>query len=173
MEIITWILGILGVSANFIVYQQKERKQLLIAKMACDFLWACHYASLFAWSGSAICLIGLCRSIVFFNEHKKWANGKKWLIIFLVLGVISTILTWKNAFSILTGIVAVLSVISFWQSNSKISKMLSYPISWCMVVYDIACLSYIGLLNEAFVQISSTISLIGMKKKQKEYNKKQ
>ena len=164
MKYLTWILGILGVSANFIVYQQKDRKRLLIAKMVCDFLWACHYASLFAWSGSAVCLIGLFRSIVFFNEHKKWATGKKWLVVFLVLGVISTILTWKNAFSILTGIVAVLSVISFWQSNPKISKIMSYPISYCMVVYDIACLSYMGLINEAFVQISSTISLVGMKK---------
>ena len=52
MEALPWILGILGVIANFIVYQQKDRKRMLIAKLICDLLWSCHYASLLAWSGT-------------------------------------------------------------------------------------------------------------------------
>lgn len=61
-----------------------------------------------------------------------------------------------------------LSVISFWQPTPKRSKLLSYPISFCMVVYDISYRSYLGLVNEAFIQTSSTISLLRMRKKENE-----
>lgn len=162
MDILPWILGALGILANFIVYQQKDRKKLLVAKLVNDFLWASHYASLFAWSGAAVCFIGVLRSTVFLNENKPWAKGKKWLLFFLFLGITLTVLTWKNVFSLLTGIVAALSVVSFWQPNPKRSKILAYPISFCMIVYDLACHSYMGLVNESFILISSTISLLNM-----------
>ena len=157
--------------ANFMVYQQKERKKLLITKMTGDFLWALHYASLLAWSGTVVCGIAFSRSIIFLNEGKKWANGKKWLIVFLVLGICLNIATWKNIFCIFPCIAGILAVVSFWQSKPGVSKILAYPISLCMIIYDFSCHSVMGLVSESIVLTSCTISLF--QKKVKNNAKKQ
>ena len=135
---------------------------MLIAKMAGDFMWVLHYASLLAWSGVVICGIAFLRSAVFLNENKKWASGNKWLVVFLVLGICLNIVAWKNIFCIFPCIVGVLAVISFWQSNPRVSKFLAYPISFGMIIYDFSCHSVIGIVSESIILTSCTICLLRM-----------
>lgn len=165
MNLFPWIFGILGMLANFTVYQQKEQKKLLIAKMTADFLWALHYAFLLAWNGTVLCGIAFSRSFVFLNEGKKWANKKIWLAVFLVLGIGLNVAAWKNLFSIFPCLAGILAVVSFWQSRPIVSKILAYPISLCMIVYDISCHSVLGLISESIVLTSCTISLLLVKAK--------
>ncbi len=167
MSPVSWCLGIAGVIANFIVYQQKERKKLLIAKVVNDSIWTLHYASFSAWSGAAVCFLGAVRGIVFLNDSGKHTPDKKYLIVFLVLGMICTAATWKNVFSIFPGIVAILSVYSFWQSDPKLSKLLCYPIGLCMLIYDLIFHSYTGLVNDSFIIASSSISLYRLSRSKK------
>ena len=171
MNLLPWIFGILGMLANFLVYQQKERKNLLLAKMTADFLWAIHYASLFAWSGTVLCGIAFSRSVVFLNEGKKWATRKIWLVVFLILGIGLNLATWKNAFCIFPCVAGILAVVSFWQSKPIVSKILAYPISLCMIIYDFSCHSVMGLVSESIVLTSCTISLVSKKVKKSEKNK--
>ena len=163
MSILSYIFGSLGIAANFTVYQQKERKKMLIVKLCGDLMWLSHYLSLSAISGAAVCSIAAIRDSVFLNEHKKWAQGKKWLIFFLCLNVILTTLTWKNMFSILPAFSSAASIFAFWQSKPKITKYISFPVATAMLIYNISCFSIPGIINESFVLISSTISLIRMR----------
>lgn len=171
MPIFSYIFGALGVAANFTVYQQKERRKLLLFKILCDSCWLLHYISLGAFSGAGVCTVAVLRDIVFFNENKKWAQGKKWLIFFLCLSIVLTTLTWKNAFSILPAIASALSIFSFWQSNPKITKYISFPASSSMLIYNVSWLSIPGIINESFVLLSSAISLIRMKSENKKMEK--
>lgn len=57
--VVCWAFGIGGVLANFIIYQQKNRRALLTAKLMADILWTAHYSLLGAWSGAAVCGIGI------------------------------------------------------------------------------------------------------------------
>ena len=164
MDVLAWIFGIASMIANFIVYQQKERKKLLIAKMVVDSITVVHYSCLGAFSGAAICLVAIFRSFVFMNEDKKWARGKKWLIVFLAMNIILACFTWKNIFSIFPLLATAGAIFSFWQNNTKLTKILVYPISGCMIAYNIPNGSYTGLVNESFAIISATISLISMRR---------
>lgn len=159
-----WIFGALGVLANFLIYQMQSRKAMLRTKLAADCVWSAHYALLGAWSGAAVCAIGIIRETVFLNQEKKWAKGKFWLLLFLLLGILAAILTWKNPFSILPTLASALSIFSFWKGDPKLTKLLSFPISACFMTYNITCLSYMGMVNELFVLTSTVIAVIRMYK---------
>ena len=71
MNIPALIVGICAVAVNTVIYWQTERKMLLVTKLVSDSLWAVQYALLGGYTGAAIALIGIMRSIVFLNENKK------------------------------------------------------------------------------------------------------
>ena len=156
MLVASYVFGALGVLCTIVIYQQKKRGALLLSKLVSDLIWFLHYVFLGAYSGTAIAIIGALRELIFMNREKKWAKHPAWLVLFLGLSVLCGVLTWKNLFSIFPCIASAISVISFWIGKPKLSRFLSYPISACMLTYDIACVSVAGIINE-IVSISSAI----------------
>ena len=159
MNVIIQFIGVLGIAANMIIYQQKKGKNLLLFKLVSDFLWFAHYFLLGAYSGAAIAVIGIFRESVFINQDKKWAKGRYWLIIFIICSMVSSIFTWKSIFSLLPAIGSVISVISFWKNNPKLARFLALAISACMMTYDIVCGSYMGIANEIFTICSALLGI--------------
>ncbi len=163
--IASYVFGVLGIVANVIVYQQKKGKNLLFYKLISDFLWAAHYSFLFAWSAAAVAVLGIFRELVFFNQDKKWAKSRLWLVFFLLCSGAVAVLTWKSVFSILPAMASALSVISFWRNDPRLSRGLAFPISGCMLTYDLTCDSYTGIANEIFTLVSSVVGIIRYSKK--------
>lgn len=157
--IIASTIGIVGIIVNMLIYQQKTRTNLLLCKLSADFIWLLHYALLSAYSGAAICGVGIVREIVFLNNHRKWAKSKKWLVLFIVLSIISAIFTWKNIFSILPAAASILAIISFWIGNPRLTRIFQIPISASLLIYNVICSSYAGILNEILTLISIVIAM--------------
>lgn len=164
MNIFAWTSGILGITANVIIYQQESGKRVLIYKFISDFIWAFHYYTLNAYSGMAVAMVGILREIVFLTQQKKEIS-KIWLIIFMGVAMVCAFFTWKGVISFLPATASVLSVISFWKANPVFTRIIAYPISICMLTYDIVYKSYTGITNEVLTFISSTIGIIRMRKK--------
>lgn len=154
------ITGALGIGANVAVYQQKSGKKLLISKLISDFLWAFHYFSLNATSAAAIAVIAIFRETIFFNQDKKWAKSKLWLIFFLLCSVVSAVLTWRGVISTLPAIASILSVLSFWKGSPRLTRYLAFPISACMLSYNIFYHSYMGIVNEVLTLFSAAFGVI-------------
>ncbi len=159
MKWIAIVFGIGGIACNFAIYQQKTRKKLLFLKLIANCLWTFHYTFLGAFSGAAICSIGILRESIFLNNHRKWARSKLWLVLFVLLSIVSAILTWKNPYSILPSVASVLSVYSFWKGRPDLTRVLSFPISISFLIYNIVSASYVGILNEIFVLVSTIIAI--------------
>lgn len=164
MIYLVWIFGILGLIANFLIYQQKNRKKILAFKLTSDVMWMLHYLFLMAFTGAAGCFIGVIRETVFLRGNKSKKAEIAWLCCFLVLSFLASIFTWKNIFSLMPALASALSVFSFWKSEPWLTKKLAYPISVLYLLYNISCLSYIGIVNEIFILTSTTIGIIQMKK---------
>ena len=162
------IFGVLGMATTVLIYQQKTRRGLILSKLLSDVIWFLYYICLSAYSGAAIAVIGMIRELVFINREKKWAKHPIWLVFFLMLSFISAIITWKNIFSVLPCIASAISVVSFWIGNPKLSRKLSYPISACMLTYNITSVAIIGVINEIFTVISSIIGTIRLDRKKGE-----
>ena len=170
-QIIASLVGALGIGANVLIYQQKTGKNLLIYKLISDILWATHYLILGGFSAFAIACIGIVRESIFLNQKHKWAQSKLWLWVFVVLSLGSAMLTWKTVMNLLPTVASLLSVFGFWRNNPTLSKILAFPISFCMLSYDIYILSYMGIANEAFTLISAIISIIILLKTKKSTKK--
>ena len=52
------LIGVFGIAANILIYQQKSGKKLLIFKMLSDILWASHYFLLNANTAAAAAVVG-------------------------------------------------------------------------------------------------------------------
>ena len=167
MIILGNVVGAIGVALSVIIYQQNKGRKLLIYKLISDFVWALHYFLLGGVLGTVVALIGVVREFTFLNKDKKWAASKLWLVLFIVISVTAAILNWKNIFSILPAIASVISVFSFWVGNPKLSRILSFPISACMLIYDIPLKAVLGIVNEIFTCTSSIVGIIRTKIQEK------
>ena len=159
------IFGALGIGANIFIYQQKSGKKLLVSKLISDILWAAHYFFIGAYSATAVAVIGIFRETVFFNQDKKWAKSRLWLVLFLLCSAVSALVTWRGFISVLPATGAVLSVISFWKNNPCFTRYLAFPISACMLTYDIFCHSHMGIANEILTLVSAVVGIIRFYKK--------
>lgn len=159
MKIISDIFGIVGVLLTVILYQQKNRKSLLVYKLVIDVVWLGHYAFIGAYSGAAVCVIAALRELIFVKRDPRNKKGIIWLPIFIAVAVVSTVLTWNNVFSLLTGIASCIAVISFFIGKPKLSRIFVFPISTCMLIYDIAFGSVAGIVNECFAVTSSAVGI--------------
>ena len=166
-EIVSQCFGILGIITSFIIFQQKDRKKLVFFKLISDIVWAVNYFLILAYAGAAIAIIGIFREIFAYNKDKKFAKSILWPIFFIVVGVGAALFMgpvfeliangeWKfNWFSVLPAAATTISVICLWQSKTKNSRLYAYPISACMLTYNIISLNFTGIANE-FLTVSST-----------------
>ena len=154
------IIGFFGIAANVMIYQQTDGKKLLLFKLISDVLWSVQFVVLGAFTGAAVSLIAIVRELIFMNKDKKWAQSKWWLVLFLALAVASAIFTWKNTFSLLPMCASMISVVGFWLAKPKVSRILSFPVSLCMMTYDFFSGSLMGIVNELLTMTSSAIRLI-------------
>ena len=158
MIYLSWLFGIGGILANIMIFQQKDRKHLLTVKLLADVSWTAHYALLSAWSGAAVCGIGIVRESIFLNRPRKWANSPLWLILFFLCSLVSVVLTWKSPFSILPAFASMLSILSFWIGNPKLTRWLQIPISLSFLAYNVTVFSVTGIINELLTMISIAIA---------------
>lgn len=160
MKVISDILGILGILITVIVYQQKKRESLLISKLVLDLVWLLHYCFISAYSGAAVAAIAAFRELVYVKRDRNNPKGIVWLPIFIVVAIVCTVLTWNNMFSLFTCLASCIAVVSFFIGNPKLSRILAFPVSACMLTYDVACGSIAGVINESFAMISSLVGII-------------
>lgn len=156
---ISEILGFLGIFLNVIIYQQKERRKLLVCKLFSDITWALHYGMGGNYSGAAVGAIGIAREGTFLAIEERKIDRRPFLVFFFACACISTVLTWKGWFSILPATASLLSVISFWQRSPRTSRLLTIPISLCMLTYDIRVGSIAGICNEILTLCSTAIGI--------------
>lgn len=154
------IFGALGIIFNALIMQQKTRERVLISKLISDFLWGAQYLLMGAYSGFAITCIGIIRETIFLSQKHKWAQSKLWLVLFILLSLISPIITWKNFSSLLPMAASIISVICFWIGSPLLTKILAFPISACQLSYAIVWSLPTVIINELFTVVSSIIGCI-------------
>lgn len=168
-EIISLCFGAVGIFLSFVIFQQKDRKKLVFFKLVSDVVWAINYFLIFAYAGGAIAIIGIFREIFAYNKDKKFAKSIFWPIFFIIVGVGAALFmgpvfelivkdVWRfNWYSLFPAAATTLSVICFWQSSTKNSRLYAYPISACMLTYNILSFNISGIVNEVLTVSSTTI----------------
>ncbi len=119
LNIFAQVLGFGGSYMLFTLYQQEERKKLLLHKLCADVLWGIHYVCLGAAAGAIPNIMGIFREIVFMNGDKKWAKSLIWPAVFIIASWILAIISWKSVLSLLPMCASTLVTISLWFKADK------------------------------------------------------
>lgn len=161
MKIFGEIVGVIAILINFLIYQQHDRKKLLKIKLLSDISWALHYGLLTAFSGMAVCIVGILReSVYILTDENKQTKRLLFLLIFASLSIFISVFTMKDLFGLLPAVASLIAVISYWQQNPTLTKILGVPISISMITYDVMRLSYTGIINEILTLVSIIIFFI-------------
>lgn len=153
------IIGVIAIGASMLIYQQKTRKKLLLSKGIADTLWIIHYLLLGGYTGAAITGIALVRGVVFYKTEKR---SKGILLGFLTASVICTAITWGDVFSLFPAAASLMAVFSFWLGIPKVSRLMCFPISSCMLIYGLHNGSLSVMINECLAMVSALLGLIRM-----------
>ena len=164
-EILSWFFGIGAMFSLFLVYQQKQRKKLLVCKLCADLCWVAHYLCLGACGGVIPNFIGIFRELIFISrEKRRWANHIFWPIFFICL-IFLGITSFDNTINILPITASMAVTVSLWFKKPKLTKTVLLPVSAMFLVYDVFVGSYIGVVNESLSILSLLISLFRIERK--------
>ena len=164
MNYIGQLIGILAIIVSFFIYIQPTRYRMVFLKLVTDFLWVAHHISIFSYTAAATTGISIVRELVFLPKRKE-GHVTPILIVFSVLFVGASILTWKDNFSVLPAAASVLATIAFASTGIRNIRIFSFMSSVCMFVYGIHYFSVPTVINEILVEGSIIISFVREQKK--------
>ena len=169
MEIAAQIFGIFAMLSLFIIYQQKSRKKIIIAKLSADICWVAHYLCLGGIAGIIPNMVGIFRELVFINrKDKAWANKLVWPIVFIAINFGLGMTTFHSFYNILPIAASAFVTVSLWIDNPKLTKIITIPVCIAFMIYDFYVKSYIGMINESISIVSIIMFFIKERKKPNE-----
>ena len=157
-----WLIQLIGLTGNLIVIasmQFNNRKIVLCAQSIACVLWVIHYGYLGAMTAVFTNFISFARSVVFYNNDKRWAKSNIWLAIFIALFILNSILTWDGPRSILPGIAMSMTTWALWAKKMRVTRILHLIQSPFWLSYDIITMSYSCALIEAIAFVSYIVAI--------------
>ena len=157
MKIIAQFFGLFAMLSLFLIYQQKNRKNILLAKLSADICWVIHYLFLGGIAGMIPNAVGIFRELVFINRKTQaWANKIIWPILFIAINLCLGISTFHSFYNILPIAASTFVTLSLWIDNPKLTKLITIPVCIAFMIYDFYVKSYIGIINES-ISIASIV----------------
>ena len=144
----------------FIMFQQNDRKKILICQTIGNSFFCIHYFLLGTFTGAVLNAISATRAMIYFNREKKFFNSPVWLWFFMVVSAVAGVLTWEGTISILPTVGMVIGSVSVWVKKPRYIRILCFIPSPMWMTYNIVSNSIPGIITEAFVMISILISIV-------------
>ena len=123
---ITNLLGLGAMLSLFLLYQQKNRKNMLLCKLSADVFWIFHYFSLGATAGMIPNFVGIFRELVFVNRgSKKWAGSPLWCVLFILVNFSLGVYSFDAWYDMIPIVASSCVTISLWIDNPDLTKIIS------------------------------------------------
>lgn len=154
---------VLGITVTSIQFKTKEK--ILICQIIANILVAIQYFLLNALTGGVVAVINVIRCLVFYYYKKKDKKPSViFLSIFIVIAIVSGILTWQNVFSIIPIIATIVFTYGLWQDNVKITRICTAITAGNWTIYNVIVKAYAGALQSLAECISAIIAMIRNRK---------
>lgn len=159
-NLIAQSIGFIGLLCGVLSFQNKRRKGILFFLILSCLSYFFHFLLLGALTGSVMNLVGALRNFVFYQRGKDWANKKIWLYLFMVVYILSTIFTWKNYFSLLPLVAALIGSVSLWMNEPRRTRLMMLTTPPCWFTYNLVSGSIPGMMTEIFNFSSIIVGII-------------
>lgn len=70
-QIVGQLFGFVAIGVSYFIFQQKNRKRLLVFKLIADLLWVTHFALIGGYTAMATTGVGVARELVFFAKRQR------------------------------------------------------------------------------------------------------
>lgn len=172
------LIGFGAALCEFLSYQQKTQKRIMLVQSSANGLWILHMFLLGAPAASIQNIIGFVRALVYSRRSEsKWARSRWWYAVFIVASGIATVFTWRSEgwYAIFPFLAMLFSTISYSFTDAFRVRSMSLLVVPCWETYNIIHGSIAGIFTEIFNFISlilgiARIDLPRLKEKRKQKN---
>ncbi len=160
MEIITQLIGGLGVLASVISFQRKKHNSILLFRTLNEFMFAIQYFLLGAYTGMTMNIIGCIRNIIFTKQVEKNKKTTISAVVFCAMFFVLGVCAWQGPKSILIIVAKILSTIAYGNKNTTVVRAIIFVTSTSWLIYNYIVFSIAGVICEAFTLISLVAGVV-------------
>lgn len=160
MDIVIQLVGGLGLVANFVSYQMKKHRHILLFRTINEGLFILQYFLLGALDGSILNFVGCIRNIIFTHQVK---NKKKTVwstILFCLVFTGFGVYTYSGFHSIMLIVAKVLSTVAYGNKNTTVIRVVSFVTHISYFIYNLCVLSIAGAISDFVVLVSLAIAIV-------------
>lgn len=160
MDILIQAIGALALVANFISFQMKRHKHILLFRTVNEGLFILQYFLLGAFTGSILNFVGCFRNLIFAKRVEKGKSTVLWSIVFCVIFTAFGILTFDGLKSVMLIFAKVLSTIAYGNKNTTVVRGVSFFTHVSYLIYNAAVFSIAGVIGDAVLLVSLIIGIV-------------
>ncbi len=151
--LIAQLIGFVAMGLNFVSFQQKKARSIVILQFFSGILWTVHMLMLGAWAGTLLNVVGTLRAALYAcREKHEWARKKIWYPILIgAFGVCSLVSAFQGDewMALLPFVAMTASTFALSASKSSTVRLLSLLSSPCWLCYNAINASIAGAISEA------------------------
>lgn len=171
--IIAQILGLVATVTSISVYQFKNEKIILLGQFLTNLFMAINFGLLGGLSAAWICMVAAFETLLMFLVNKKCQKNKKVIknvlvILFLIVFIIGTFVTYGGWPDILVCICAVLYTLSVAQEESGKIRSIMFFNAALWIIYDITLGAWTSIITHGLTLASIIAGMVRLDRKKKE-----
>lgn len=163
-QIIGQAFGLAAVVFGFISFQKKTPGGIIVWQLATAVAFSLNYLLIGAMTGMALNAIAAVKGVLYYIRDKKGSKSLLIPIIFCLVAILTTVLTWESWYSVFILIGVLINAIAFAvfpPQTTRYCMLVKAPVT---LLYNVFVFSLGGIIYESSVFISSVIGIIRFRK---------
>ena len=164
--ILIQLIGAIGYSTIAYSYYKKDKKDILFIQIISYIFFTVHYYLLEGHTGAICNALGLVAFVIIYLFDKYKFKNKVLLAVCLIpLLIIISLITFENVYSVFPIFASCISIIAFLTNNENEIRRIGIVSAICWFIYAIVYKSYIAIVFEILLVMSTIIAFIKNNKK--------
>lgn len=162
LQIVIQLIGLAAFLISLIAYQKDKKEKILCYMILSSLLNLIHYLLLGAYSGCITKIISIIRDLFIILKNRynnKILSSNIFLILFLIIYLITAILTYNSIWSIFPLIASSIYIIYIWNGNTLIIKKSAFFCYFLWLTYNISVFSISGIISNIISIISTLVAI--------------
>lgn len=151
---------------DIISWQFKDRRKILSCLILASTFYGVHFYVLNAYTGAALSLLAVAR----FITALRFSESVVWSRIFILLGVVTTAITYQTFVSIFGGIGTIFATFGSFHRHDKLLRIWMMLASLCWILHNLIIWTPVGVFLEGSFLVSNLVGYFRYYKASKSSN---
>ena len=158
--IISQFIGFAAFFVSIFAYHKNKKEKILGNMVISNILNLIHYLLLGAYSGCITKIIAICRDyFIILKSKNKLFSSNIFLIIFILIYIVTGILTYKSKWSVLPLLAAIIYIVPVWNGDELTIKKTAFVCYFLWLIYNIFVFSIAGIVSNVISIISTFVAI--------------